>query len=181
MARRYYVICGVLILSVISLAYGIKEKYSPPDKKGAVKSVLVEKIYDGDTVSAIVNGHFEKIRLIGIDAPEMDQRPWGKKARECLGALMSATDSRIFLEYDIERRDKYGRILAYIWTQDGKMINEEMMKNGCAVLFTLPPNVKYAERFRAAQKKAQENKAGIWGEGGLQESPYVYRKKHPRR
>ena len=181
MAKRYYVISCILILSVISLAYGIKERYYPPDNKGTGKTVLVEKIYDGDTISAFVNGRFEKIRLIGIDAPEMDQRPWGKKARECLRSFISATDSRISLEYDIERRDKYGRILAYIWTQHGQMINEEMMKNGCAVLFTFPPNVRYAERFRAAQKKAQEHKAGIWGENGLQERPYDYRKKHPRK
>ena len=151
------------------------------DTKGAGKTVLVKKIYDGDTVSAFVDGHLEKIRLIGIDAPEMDQRPWGSKAKECLRSIISATDSRISLEYDIDRRDKYGRILAYIWTLDGKMINEEMMKKGCAVLFTFPPNVKYAERFRAAQKKAQEHKAGIWGDHALQESPYAYRKKHPRK
>lgn len=181
MAKRYYVISCILILSVIYPAYGIKERYSPPDNKGAGKSVLVEKIYDGDTVSAFVNGQFEKIRLIGIDAPEMGQLPWGKKARDCLSSLISSSDSRIFLEYDIERRDKYGRILAYIWTQSERMINEEMMKNGCAVLFTFPPNVRYAERFRAAQKKAQEHKAGIWGESGLHESPYDYRKKHPRK
>lgn len=181
MAKRYYVISFILILSVISLAYGIKERYCPPDDKGIGKTVLVENIYDGDTISAFVNGHFEKIRLIGIDAPEMGQRPWGRKAKECLRSLISATDSRISLEYDIERRDKYGRILAYIWTQYGQMINETMMKNGCAVLFTLPPNVKYAERLRAAQKKAQEYKAGIWGERGLQETPYDYRKKRPRK
>lgn len=181
MAKRYYLISCLLILSFISTAYGIKNRDDSHDTKGAGKTLRVKKIYDGDTVSALVNGRFEKIRLIGIDAPEVDQRPWGSKTRECLRSIVSATDSRISLEYDIERRDKYGRILAYVWTQDGKMINEEMMKKGCAVLFTFPPNVKYAERFRAAQKKAQELKEGIWGEHGLQESPYEYRKKHPRK
>ncbi len=181
MAKRYYVISFILIVSVISLAYGIKERYSPADNKGPGKTLHVEKIYDGDTIGAVVDGRFEKIRLLGIDAPEMDQRPWGGKTRECLRSLISAADSRIFLEYDIERRDKYGRILAYIWTQNRKMVNDEMMKNGCAVLFTFPPNVRYAERLRSAQKKAQEDKAGIWGERGLQERPHDYRKKHPRK
>jgi len=181
MAKRHSIISCILILSIISLAHGKKERYSPPDNRAAGKTVFVGKIYDGDTISAFVNGHFEKIRLIGIDAPEKDQRPWGRKARECLGSLISAADSRVSLEYDIDKRDKYGRILAYIWTQNGQMINEEMMKNGCAVLFTFPPNVRYAERFLVAQKKAQEHKAGIWGENGLQESPYDYRKKHPRK
>ena len=181
MANRYYVICLILILSVSSLSYGIKERYSLSDDKGAGKTLLSEKIYDGDTIGAVVNGRFEKIRLLGIDAPEMDQRPWGKKAKECLRSIISNADSKISLEYDIQRRDKYGRILAYIWQQNKKMINEEMMKKGCAVLFTFPPNVRYAELFRAAQKKAQEDKAGIWAERGLQERPYDYRKKHPRK
>src|SRR3990172_9926307 len=126
MAKRYSVISCILILSVISLAYGIKERHSPDVKKGAGNTVRVEKIYDGDTIAAFVDAHFEKIRLIGIDAPEMDQRPWGRKAKECLSSLIAVTDSGIALEYDMEQRDKYGRILAYIWTQDGKMINEEM-------------------------------------------------------
>lgn len=181
MAKRYYVISFIFILSVCSLAYGIKERYSPVDNKRVGKTLRVEKIYDGDTIGAVVAGRFEKIRLLGIDAPEMDQRPWGKKARECLRSLISVAGSEISLEYDIDRRDKYGRILAYIWTQDRKMINEEMMKKGCAVLFTFSPNVRYAELFRSAQKKAQEDKAGLWGENGLQESPLDYRKKHPRK
>lgn len=180
MAKKYSVILCILILSVISPAYA-KERYSYDIKKVAGKAVRVEKIYDGDTIGVFMNGRFEKIRLTGIDAPEMDQRPWGKRAKKCVESFIADADSRISLEYDIERRDKYGRILAYIWTQDGKMINEEMLKKGCAVLFTFPPNVRYAERFRAAQKKAQEHKAGIWGEDGLLERPYDYRKKHPRR
>lgn len=155
--------------------------YSSSVRKAHDKTVQAVKIYDGDTIGAVLDGRFEKIRLIGIDAPEMDQRPWGKKARKCLITLISDAASKISLEYDIERRDKYGRILAYIWTEDRKMLNEEMMKNGCAVLFTFPPNVRYAERLRAAQKKAREQKAGIWGESGLEESPYNYRKKHPRK
>lgn len=181
MPKRYSVISCILILSVISLAYGIKERYSPDVKKGAGNTVRVEKIYDGDTIAAFVDGHFEKIRLIGIDAPEMDQRPWGKGSKICIKSLIATEDLRISLEYDVERRDKYGRLLAYIWTQDGKMVNEEMLKKGCAVLFTISPNVKYVERFRAAQKKAREHKAGIWGENGLREMPYEYRKEHPRR
>lgn len=171
MPKRYLRTIIVLLFFFVFFSYG----YSTSVKKQAVK------IYDGDTIGAAVDGRFEKIRLLGIDAPEMDQRPWGKKSRECLIALISDAASKISLEYDIERRDKYGRILAYIWTEDRKMLNEEMMKNGCAVLFTFPPNVRYAERLRAAQKKAQEQKAGLWGESGLEESPYNYRKKHPRK
>jgi len=169
-----------LLIFCIFLLCGLMGASSSHSAKDA-DTVRSEKIFDGDTIGAVVDGRFEKIRLLGIDAPEMDQRPWGKKSRECLKALISAADSRIYIEYDIQRRDKYGRILAYIWSQDKRMLNEEMMEKGCAVLFTFPPNVKYAARLRAAQKKAQENKTGLWGERGLHESPQDYRKKHPRK
>ena len=181
MAKKYSVILCMLILSFISVAYGTKDRYSHDIQKVAGKTLRVEKVYDGDTIAVFNNGHFEKVRLIGIDAPEMDQKPWGKKAKKCIESFIADADSRISLEYDMERRDKYGRILAYLWTQDRKMINEEMLKKGCAVLFTIPPNVKYVSRFRAAQKKAQNHKTGIWGENGLRERPYDYRKEHPRR
>lgn len=178
--KKHLNVIAVLLILCFFLLCGVRWTSSSNAGKGS-GTVRVEKIYDGDTIGVFISGHFEKIRLIGIDAPEMDQRPWGRKAKDCIKSLVADTDSRISLEYDIERRDKYGRILAYIWTQDRKMINEEMMKKGCAVLFTFPPNVRYAERFRAAQKKAREDKAGIWGEHGLQESPYDYRKAHPRK
>lgn len=181
MPNRYSVISCILILSAIFLVTGTKEIYSHGIKKDTGKTIRVEKIYDGDTIAALVEGQFEKIRMIGIDAPEMDQRPWGKKAKECIESLITASDSMVSLEYDMERRDKYGRILAYIWTRNGKMLNDEMLERGCTVLFTIPPNIKYVERFRAAQKRARERKAGIWGENGLRERPYNYRKEHPRR
>ena len=180
MVNKKLIVIPVLLIACIFLLCGLIGTSSSNAGK-APGTVRVEKIYDGDTIGVFISGHFEKIRLIGIDAPEMDQRPWGRKAKDCIKSLISATDSKIFLEYDIVRRDKYGRILAYIWTQDRKMINEEMVKKGCAVLFTFPPNVRYAERFRAAQKTAREDKTGIWGEHGLQESPYDYRKAHPRK
>ncbi len=181
MIKKHLNVIPALLISCIFLLCGVKGASSSNAGKGAEKTVSVEKIYDGDTLGAFVDGRFEKIRLLGIDAPEMDQRPWGKKGKTCLKSFVKTSNSKISLEYDINRRDKYGRILAYIWTQDGKMINEEMLKKGCAVLFTFPPNVKYAERFRAAQQKARKYKSGIWSKNGLRQSPYDYRKEHPRR
>ena len=162
MIKKHLNVIPVLLISCIFLLYGAKGTSSSNAGKGA-GTVRTEKIYDGDTIGAVVDGHFEKIRLIGIDAPEMEQRPWGRKAKECIEALIRASASKVSLEYDMERRDKYGRILAYIWTQDGKMMNEEMLRKGCAVLFTVPPNVKYVGRLRAAQKKAREPEGGHLG------------------
>lgn len=181
MSKKHISFILVLLLSCVSFFYGIKGDTSTGAGKGSGKAVLAEKIYDGDTIGAVVKGSFEKVRLIGIDAPEMAQRPWGKKARKSLEALLAASDSKILLEYDVEQRDKYGRILGYLWTQDGRLINEELLKKGSVVLFTYPPNVKYVKRLQTAQKMARDNKSGIWGENGLREMPYEYRKEHPRR
>jgi micrococcal nuclease len=180
MNNRHSTIILALFLTSVSFLSGVNGAFSAGIGKGGGNTVRVEKIYDGDTIGAVVDGRFEKIRLLGIDAPEMDQRPWGRKAKKCLDSLLAAANSMISLEYDIEQRDKYGRILGYIWLQDGRMLNEEMLKNGFAVLFTCPPNVKYVMRLRAAQEKGRDNKIGIWGENGLRERPYNYRKEHPR-
>ena len=162
-----------LLSAFLSFGYSLRE--------GPEKTVRVTRIYDGDTVGALVAGRFEKIRMIGIDAPEMDQGAWGRRSKKCIESLIAAEGATVFLEYDVERRDKYGRLLAYIRTKDGRLLNEELLRNGCVVLFTIPPNVRYAGRFRAAQKKAREQKAGVWHENGLREQPSEYRREHPRR
>jgi micrococcal nuclease len=178
--QKYINVAVALLISSVFLLCGVNEAASPNPAKGA-DSARPKKIYDGDTVGAVVNGRLEKIRLLGIDAPEMEQSPWGSKARDCMEALLKASGPVLSLEYDLVRRDKFGRMLAYMWTHDGKMLNEEALRKGCAVLFTVPPNVKYAGRLSAAQKKAQQMKAGLWGVNGLRERPYDFRRKHPRR
>ena len=181
MINKHLNVIPVLLISFSLLLLGVRGTSSSDAVKDARNTAVAGRAYDGDTIAAFVDGRFQKVRLIGIDAPEMDQKPWGRKAQECTEALIKASGFKVSLEYDLERRDKYGRILAYIWAQDGKMINEEMLRKGCAVLFTVPPNVKYAGRLRTAQEKARESKVGVWGENGLNERPYDFRKEHPRR
>ncbi|MFN3395206.1 MAG: thermonuclease family protein [Thermodesulfovibrionales bacterium] len=143
--------------------------------------VSVITVHDGDTVSIKIGGREEKIRLIGIDAPELGQEPWGKKAKRKLQDIIRRTDKSVRIELDVEERDKYGRLLAYLWTKDGRLINEEMVRSGYALLYTIPPNVRYVERLRKAQEMAYKNKVGIWSERGLEERPSDYRETHPRR
>jgi micrococcal nuclease len=142
--------------------------------------VAVSRVNDGDTVSAVVNGHFEEIRLIGIDAPEIGQEPWGKIAKRHLTEMFISSSWKVTIEYDIEKRDRYGRLLAYLRTRDGRMVNREMLREGYAVVFTLPPNMRYAREFVAAEKRARKRKIGIWSRNGIREKPLVYRREHPR-
>jgi len=96
-------------------------------------------------------------------------------------SLLGYSEWRVELELDIERRDKYGRLLAYLRTVDGRLINQLMIENGYAVLLTVPSNVKYSRLLTASQKAARLKKLGIWGKGGMRERPRDYRRTHPRR
>lgn len=173
---------GALLLFFIStIVYFIYDKYPPAAQRSKDTSVVsVVEVHDGDTVSVIINRKKEKVRLIGIDAPEIGQRPWGEKAKKYLETLLSLSGWKVTLEFDVEQRDKYGRILAYLRTDHGEIINLLMLKHGYAMLYTVPPNVKYVNELQDAQKEAREKRRGIWSEKGLKEKPEDYRKEHPR-
>jgi micrococcal nuclease len=71
---------------------------------------------------------------------------------------------RVRLEFDVERTDKYERLLAYVYLQDGTFVNAEILKQGYASLMTIPPNVKYADSFVKLFREAREDKRGLWSE-----------------
>ena len=148
---------------------------------GEQRHVRVSRVHDGDTISVVLNSRKEKVRLIGIDAPEIKQRPWGTRAKKHLEKLLMASNRKVVLEFDVERRDKYGRLLCYIFTPDRKMLNIQMVKDGYAVLLTIPPNIKYVNELRMAENEARQHRRGIWNSKGPKESPGDYRKKHPYR
>jgi micrococcal nuclease len=146
----------------------------------------VIEVNDGDTITIRTKSLLgmptkkERLRLIGIDAPELKQDPWGRLSKRYLKKLISESDWIVDIEFDVEKRDKYGRLLGYVWDKKGRLINEKMLEDGYALLYSIPPNVKYVERFISAQKKAQQKRAGIWGNERLKESPKKWRMEHSR-
>lgn len=126
----------------------------------------VLKVVDGDTIQIKFNGKKERLRLIGIDTPESvhpdeaKNTENGKIASDYAKTLLEGKS--ITLEFDVEERDQYGRLLAYVYV-DGEMINKKLIKDGYAQLETVPPNVKYVEEFTALLKEAKEAKRGLWG------------------
>lgn len=123
----------------------------------------VKKVVDGDTI-VLSNGL--KVRYIGIDAPELHHKnkdvvAMGEKAKEYNKSLVSG--KKVRLEYDVEQHDKYGRALAYVYV-DELFINAAMLKEGYAMVYTLPPNLKYQELFITLQKEARDNGRGLWME-----------------
>ncbi|HEX9020700.1 MAG TPA: thermonuclease family protein [Nitrospirota bacterium] len=154
--------------------------HRPSSAEPALHGARVLEVNDGDTVTLRFNWRNYRTRLIGIDAPELDQAPWGRKAKDRLIELMNQTEWYVIVETDVEKRDKYGRLLAYLWTKRRELINERMILDGQAVLFTIPPNIKYVEKFTRAERRARQEKKGIWGPDGLKERPEDYRRQHPR-
>ena len=118
---------------------------------------LVSRIVDGDTFECSRVG---RIRLIGMDTPELSQAPFGVMATQALAALIPVGSS-VELERDVELRDQYGRLLAYVWS-DGLLVNWMLVRQGWAVLLTYPPNVQYVEWFTAAQQQARADRVGLW-------------------
>ena len=168
-----------LTSSIDATISSIEEDVSS-DAAERLPEARVIAVNDGDTVTLRMDGKEYRSRLIGMDAPELGQEPWGKLARGHLRKLLKDAKWRVTVETDIVKYDKYDRILVYLWTPGGEMLNERMLRDGYALLFTIQPNSKYSDRFKEAQRIARENRKGIWGANGLKERPLDYKKTHPR-
>jgi micrococcal nuclease len=128
------------------------------------KVVAVSYVVDGDTIDiSPAVGNISRVRLIGVDTPETygGTEPYGQEASAFTTQRLEGR--KVALEFDAERIDPYGRVLAYAWLPDGKMFNEVRVRQGFAQVATFPPNVKYVERFLAAQRQARAEDAGLWG------------------
>ncbi|HEX6927592.1 MAG TPA: thermonuclease family protein [Longimicrobiaceae bacterium] len=132
---------------------------------------IVERVIDGDTLTC-EDG--ERVRLLLIDTPEMDQGDFGRRARRYLLEL-APPGTALRLERDVQMQDRYGRTLAYLYTPDGRMLNEEMARAGFAVALVYPPNVRYVERIRKAVKAAREAGLGLWATSAFECAPVDHR------
>lgn len=135
---------------------------------------VVTRVVDGDTaVIKLATGASEKVRFIGINTPESttQHEPYGEEASAYTQRMLSG--QTVYLETDAELRDRYGRLLAYIWLQEPvadsdaevrtSMFNARLVLDGYAEQATYPPNVKYVELFAVYAREAREAERGLWG------------------
>lgn len=128
----------------------------------------VSKISDGDTFYVKTeNSEKFKIRLIGIDAPEsrnvglkVRKEYFGKEAKIFVTNFLK--NKKVKLTFDVQKTDRYGRVLAYVYLENGVFLNQYLVEKGIAVVSTFPPNVKFVEVFIKAEKLARNNRLGLW-------------------
>jgi micrococcal nuclease len=158
----------VLVLSAVLLARGRSDggQAAAGERPGAVLSGRVTRVVDGDTVHVDLGGRDETVRYIGMDTPEsvkpgVPVQCFAEAASHRNTALVAGRD--VTLRLDAETRDRYGRLLAYVYRRsDGLFVNAELVRHGYARLLTIPPNVAHETELAGLADRAQAEGLGLW-------------------
>lgn len=180
--RRIKAIGASIVLIIATAALSIGEELLKPflpedvavqQGSAAENGYKVERVVDGDTIVIDYDGEDTKVRLIGIDTPESVSNDsdsnveWGDKASAYTKKLLA--NETVYLEFDKEKQDRYGRLLAYVYLKDReddyKMLNQALVQNGYARAAYYSPNGKYRETFEELEEKAEKQKKGFWKDG----------------
>lgn len=184
MSRRKRVSLGTLAVVAVVLALGAcgpLRGFPPGPRPGGpaagFSAAKVERVVDGDTaIFRLASGARERVRFIGVDTPESTttHEPFGEEASAYAKRVLTPGRG-VLLERDAEERDRYGRLLAYVWLEEptaisdaeirAKMFNAQLALGGYAQQMTIPPDVKYADRFRSYVAEARDAQRGLWAPG----------------
>jgi micrococcal nuclease len=166
MHMRIVAVAGLAICcSCSTLPRGAPPPASSSTPSSAGERVTVERVVDGDTFVARGSSGRFRVRLIGVDTPET-VKP-GTPV-QCFGPESSAyararlTGKTVRLVFDVDRYDRYGRVLAYVYVDGSDLFNLDLVRDGYAVVLTIPPDVAHADEFVAAQRAARAHHAGLW-------------------
>jgi micrococcal nuclease len=176
-------VCAVAILLLVVIRViggGVLGILSSATADTNVYKTVVTSVHDGDTFRADIAGTSESIRVIGVDAPEMDDEVYAAEARASRDYTQALVGQKtVWLVVDVgHERDRYGRILAYVWLVEPptdpefarsliaeETLNGKLLSDGMATSLTVEPNTTYAEIFEATSNQAAENGAGLWQTG----------------
>jgi micrococcal nuclease len=156
-------------LAALALAWSARSRGSA-DAPGATLAGRVVRVVDGDTIRVALAGRVERVRYIGIDTPE-SVKP--DSPVQCYAHRAAAENARLVagrrvrLVLDVEARDRFGRLLAYVYrVRDGVFVNAALVRDGYARTLTIPPNVRFAARFRTLAAQARRADRGLWSACG---------------
>jgi micrococcal nuclease len=135
---------------------------------GGLASARLARVIDGDTIVARVGGREERVRYIGVDTPETVKpdtavQCFGPQAHELNARLLGAPGTSLTLRFDRELRDRYGRLLAYVYrARDGLFVNARLVAAGAARTLPINPNTAYAAQLGGLQQTARAAGRGLW-------------------
>lgn len=176
-ARKEWILLSAIAFTfVIFLTTGCSSSKDVGTATDASATPSVKRVIDGDTVVIRINGVDERVRLIGVDTPETKDP---RKPVQCFGEEASAFTKSLLpegtplrLERDVEERDRFGRLLAYVYRLDDDLfVNRELVARGYAMPLTIAPNVTHADEFVALAAAARDAGLGLWGACGGSDVP----------
>jgi micrococcal nuclease len=155
-----------VLVVLLAAGYGWARRREDGSSAAASPTARVLRVVDGDTILVAVGGRQERVRYIGVDTPET-VKP--NTPVQCFGKRASAANHRLVdgrevrLVADAEARDRYGRLLAYVYrASDGLFVNEALVRGGYATTLTIAPNVRFSSRFAALARQARDAGRGLW-------------------
>jgi micrococcal nuclease len=154
-----------VLVVLLAAGYGWA-RHEDGDGAASTQTARVLRVVDGDTILVAVGGRQERVRYIGVDTPETVKpntpvQCFGKRASAANHRLVDGRDVRLVA--DAEARDRYGRLLAYVYrVRDGLFVNETLLRGGYATPLTIAPNVRFADRFAALARRARDAGRGLW-------------------
>ena len=165
----------ILVIAVVALVLGWRNfsAFEPGDVETRIQAIdknnntyQVVRVIDGDTIKIEYEGKIESVRFIGVNTPEIDQpekeiESYGQVAAAFTRKLLSG--KRVQMIFDTSQRDKYGRLLGYVYTSDGTFVNALLVKKGYAQVMTVPPDVTFQALFVELQRQARKERKGLWG------------------
>lgn len=154
----------IILIAVLSTFFYTKYKANIPLE---ADSVMLSKCTDGDTAHFMIDGKDKTVRFLAIDTPETVKpntpvQPYGKEASNRTCSLLKQADT-IRLEYESEKTDKYGRLLAWVFVDD-QLLQLDLIENGYAKVAYIYGDYKYTDILQQAESKAKKNKVGLWSE-----------------
>ncbi len=155
-----------MLLAAGSIAFSAMRGAGTSEPEAAQEATVI-RVVDGDTIVARVEGREERVRYVGVDAPEVGREATGEPAA-CGGEEARAANESLVagmtveLERDVSDRDRFGRLLRHVWL-DGSLVGERLVRDGMMEARSYPPDTSRDGQLDAAERMARERGAGIWG------------------